>query len=67
MLSPRQRKWGGKKESIGDEAHLREQHTDLLHFFNGEQRVACRMFKQDVQEHLRRTIELSLDKPNRPI
>lgn len=54
MLTPRVRKWEEKTRSATN-THLREQHTDLLHLFNGEQRVARRMFKQYVQQHLHKT------------
>lgn len=37
------------------DTHLREQHADLLHLFDGEQRVARSMFEQHVEEHLQRT------------
>lgn len=41
-----------RKKKPGVNPHLRQQHADLLHFFNSEQRVAGRMLEQHVQQHL---------------
>lgn len=41
-----------REEKSPARTHLREQHADLLHLFDGEQRVAGRMLEQHVQQHL---------------